>query len=327
MFHNYFNSDIYNFKLIITKRPTNHRIESEYILPFDYFILDDYLNYSDFRSTNEYPNYEENLSGIFDRVDELYTYLDFTLLSSLIINWVKRNPHAVTHLVQEGVAGYNKNVMPLYKMVRFFLVYKYLKHYKGIKEIDFVYKWGYSSRIDFLRMYHPEKVKIKTRAKIEKLELHFDKDTDKLIKNIFDYRISLDKNKRYLLYLPIAQARSSAKAKQNEYALIDKLIQLSESRGFVFILKIKSGVDAQSYSKRFGENILVIDTKFPAEILISDIYNSIIISAFSSSALHNVNNNTYIWVYPILHFKTNLEPVTPDIKLIQSYPELVECIR
>jgi hypothetical protein len=326
-FYKYFDTENYHFKLLITKRPKNLRINKDYELPFEYFILDDYLTFEDFRSTEKYPDYEKILNGIFDRVDELYTYFDFTLLSSLIINWARKNTNIKTHLVHEGVAGYFTYRMPVRKLVKFYLVYLYFRFYKKIKLIDFVYQWGYSSKIDILKMIYPDQVKIKTRSEIQKLDIDLTPRIHKEIKKIYRFDFPLFKDKKYLLYMPIGLARGSTSAKIKEYDLIYKLIAIAKSKGLEFIIKIKSGVESISYKKRYENSVVIIDAKVPAEILLTEIFNSYIISAFSSAALHNVNSNRYFWIYPLFNFKTNLKPFTDSIQLINSFEELEQCIQ
>ena len=326
-FYKYFCSNKYNFKLIITKRPKNLRINKDYDLPFEYFVIDDYLNFEDFRSVEEYPDYEKILDNIFSRVDELYTYFDFTLLSSLIINWAKRNQGLRSYLVHEGVAGYFIYKMPLRKLIKFYMVYLYLKFYKKIRLIDFVYQWGYSSKIDVLKMVYPDEVKIKTRSVIERLDIGTTPEIHREIKKIFRFDFHFLKDQKYLLYMPIGLARGSKDAKIKEYELIYKLISIAKSKGMEFLIKIKSGVESLSYKDRYGDLVRIIDDKVPAEIIITDLHNSVIISAFSSAILHNVNNNKYFWIYPLLSFKTNLKPFTSSVKLIHSYDELERCIQ
>ncbi|MBN1185608.1 MAG: hypothetical protein JXB49_25215 [Bacteroidales bacterium] len=326
-YYKYFTTDNYNFKLLITKRPKNHRITNKYELPFEYFVLDDYLNFEDFRSVKIYPDYEKILNGIFDKVDELYTYYDFTLLSSLIINWARRNPYTKTYLMQEGVAGYFKYKMPIKKLFKFYFVFIYVRFIMKIRMIDFVYQWGFYSKIDVLKMAYPNEVKIKTRSEIQKLDIDITPEIHQKIKAIFQFDFTFKKDQRYLLYMPIGLASGSKKAKIKEYDLIYKLIAIAKTNDLEFLIKIKSGVESHSYMERYREKVLIIDNKVPAEIIISEIYNSYVLSAFSSATLHSVNNNKYFWIYPLLNFKTNLKPFTSTIKLIQSYDELEKCIQ
>jgi hypothetical protein len=322
MYYKFFNPELFNFRMIITKRPGNNRINKEYELPFEYFLFDDYLNFSDFRSVKVYPDYEAMLANIYDQVDELYTYFDFTLLSSLIIKWVKKNPLAKAYLVQEGVAGYFTYKMPFYKMVKFYLTYLYVKYYKGLHNIDFVYQWGYYARIDCLKMFHPEEVRISTMCKPEKLDLSIDSLMNLKIKKIFKFTKSFDSARKYLLYMPIGLARGSTDAKKLELDLLERFIELAQNKNYIFVMKIKSGVDSEIYHRLFGDRVQIIIEKVPAELIISDMHNSSIVSAFSSAALHNVNNNRYFWIFPLLGFDTKLSPPTQHIKLISSVSEL-----
>lgn len=327
LFYKYYDNPEHNFKLIINKRPKNHRIASEYTLPFPYFVLADYLNFQDFRSVKQYPDYESELNAIFSQVDELYTYFDFTFLISKIVNWVKLNPNAKVILVHEGVAGYFKYDYPKLKIIKFFIPYLYIRFIKRVKNIDFVYHWGRYKKVDEIKMMFPESVIPEIKSKRIPLDLSVSPDISSKIKTIFNFDFKSNPLQKYLLYLPIGEARGSAQAKELEYQLIDKLIHLAEERNLEFILKIKSGVSSQPYTSRYGEKIKIVDAKIPVEIMISDLYNSYIITAFSSAALHYVNQNKYFWVYPLLKFETNLKPFTPHIKFIQTYNELEECIQ
>jgi hypothetical protein len=327
MFYNYFNSDEYEFKLILTKRPKNHRILANYQLPFEYYVFDDYLNLQDFRTVKKYPDYEKNLTEIYDLVDELYTYIDFTLIVTKIVNWVKLNPNSKVILVHEGVAGYFKYDFPKLKIIKFFLPYLYLMLIKRVKNIDFVYHWGRYKKVDEIKMIFPESVIPEIPTPRASLDLSINPEISKKIKQIFNFDFDSNPLQKYLLYLPIGEARGSADAKEIEYQLIEKLIHLAAERNLEFILKIKSGVSSLPYTTRYGGKIRIIDAKIPVEIMISDIYNSYIISAFSSAALHYVNQNKYFWIYPLLKFESNLKPFTPHIKLIQEYNELEKCLQ
>jgi hypothetical protein len=326
MYYKYFSSEDYNFKLIITKRPKNLRIRTEYDLPFEYHVFDDYLGFHDCRSIKIFPDYENMLKSIFESVDEMYTYFDFTLLITKIIKRVKRNPKAKVYMVQEGVAGYLYRKKANLIILKFYLTYLYIKYIKGLKNMDFVYQWGRYKRIDELKMFHPEMVKPHIHAPATKLDLNVSSETNKKIKKIFNVNIEVDSSKRYLLYLTIAGARGSMDAKNLEYSLIEKLINIAKEHQLLFIIKTKSGSDSQIYKEKFGHRVQIIDAKIPAEILISDIHNSLIVSAFSSAALHDVNNNINLWIYPILKHKVNLQPITPNIKLLYSIDELIRCI-
>ena len=77
MYYKYFNTENFDFKLIIVKRFQNERIEEHYELPFEYFVFEDYLNYQDMRRVKKYPDYEKKIHDIFTHVDEFYTYFDF----------------------------------------------------------------------------------------------------------------------------------------------------------------------------------------------------------------------------------------------------------
>jgi len=322
MYYKFFNSELFNFKMIITKRPGNNRINEAYELPFEYYLFEDYLNFNDFRSVKAYPDYESMLANVYHKVDEVYTYFDFTLLSSLIIKWVNRNPNSKSYMIQEGVGGYYTYKMPFYKKVKFYFTYLYIKYYRSIKNIDFVYQYGCYPRIDYWKMFHPEEIKMNTKAILEKLDLCIDNETNTKIKKIFCFNKSFDSTKKYLFYMPIGQARGSAEAKSKELEYLEQLIKLALINNYTFVMKIKSGVDSEIYHKLFGTRVQIIDDKVPAEIIMSDMHNSAIVSAFSSAALHNVNNNRYYWIFPLLGFETNLKPPTKNIKLISGISEL-----
>ena len=71
------------------------------------------------------------------------------------------------------------------------------------------------------------------------LDLDVDREMNKKIKEIFKFKEAFNLKNRYLLYLPIADARGSADAKQKEYALIEKLVQFCSEKKIEFIIKIK----------------------------------------------------------------------------------------
>jgi len=326
MYYKYFSSGNYCFKLIITKRPGNPRIEKSYRLPFDYYVFDDYLTFYDCRLVKNYPDYEMLLYEIFSHVNEFYIYFDFSLLSTKIINWVKNFPSSRIFMVQEGVAGYLYRRKSRIIILKFYITYLYLKYYKCVKNIDFVYQWGRYKKIQELKMFFPEKVKPHIHAPATKLDLQIDHNTNLLIKNIFNFRVNFDPNRKYILYLPIAGARGSMVAKEKEFSIIKKILHLSSKYNTDVIIKTKSGTDSSKYRLLFNTKCKIIDEKVPAELLISDLYNSLIISAFSSASLHDVNNNKHFWIYPILGLKTKLNPVSKNIILIHNYSTLEECL-
>lgn len=329
MYYKYFNTENFDFKLIIVKRFQNERIEEHYELPFEYFVFEDYLNYQDMRRVKKYPDYEKKIHDIFTHVDEFYTYFDFSFLITIIVNKLKKKSSTKFFLMQEGVGGYYDLVFNRWlirRSLKSLVSYLYIKYYRKIKNINFVYRWGGYKKIDVLKTFYPDKIKKHIKAKPINLDINIDSDLNSKIKDIFKFYLRFSPSEKYFLYLPIGDSGDSSLAKQKEFDLIDKLLKLSIENGFKFIIKIKSGVASSSYIDRYNDKAIIISAKIPAEIIISDIYNSIIVSAFSSSAMHNVNNNKYFWVYPLLDYQTNLIPFTKDINLVKSYSELEQWI-
>lgn len=326
MFYKYFNQEAFNFTLLISKRPTNNRIRENYTLPFKYYYLENCFSYRDLWKTKVFPDYEEKLNEIVEKVDELYIYVDFSFLNSLIVNWTKSNPNAKIILVQEGIGGYYKpRKVLMTKKLKFYFVYSFLRYIKNYKKIDFVYQYGRYKKIDEMLMMYPEAVKQKTKANIVKLNLDTTIEINNRVKQIFNLTFSADPSIKYLLYLVLGESNILSNAKEKELDLIDVLYHYSKKHGYKMILKVKSGVDSLIYEKRFGDEISIIKEKIPAEIIISDMYNSAIVSALSSAALHNVNGNKYFWTFPLLGFKSDIQPPTNSIKLLNSEIDL-KCI-
>lgn len=331
VFYKTFNNSNYRVKLIAIYPPNNApaRLKREYDLPFDFYAMDDHLSYfPGFFQQKEFPDYRAILEDC-GWIDEVYTYFDSTFLITLIVNHVKNRFNSKVFLMHEGTYGY-VDVDRSYLARCYFkslLVYSFLKYCKHYNDIDFVYTLGRYKKIDEFKTLFPDKI-------IKKLILHnttlldisIDTTTVNLIKKIFHFEVEFDKSRQYILCLPFPDSVRPFWVANEELPIIKTIADYIIDKPYQLLVKPKSTTDASKFRALLGDKALVIDDVVPAEVLVHSMYNSIIISPYSATALCSANNNIHFWTFPLVKVYPKFSTSFENTCIIRSIDELLKRI-
>jgi hypothetical protein len=218
----------------------------------------------------------------------------------------------------DGTAGYHNKPFTFKVFLKAYLKYTYFRFLKGYP-IIFTFKWGNSKLYDSLVTLYPNKVNIRTRKPIEKINLKVASD-DILLKihEAYNFKISdyLGIREKVFLYLTLGALKYLNKYKETEIDVMCQLRILAVSKGYKFVIKAKAIENIELYKKHLDSDTVFITEPVNAELITYYLRNSIICSWYSATNLYNVETNKFFWLYPILEnlsFKrfipTHVKPV------------------
>lgn len=111
-----------------------------------------------------------------------------------------------------------------------------------------------------------------------------------------------------------------------EKEVIDRIRKISGTVPIIYKKHPRQTLSKLGFLKEH-DRIILIEKVFPAELLISELKNSLILSAFSTSFFYRNSTCNYFWLYPLNAEESNqsgkvdIAKPKEHIRLIQSFDE------
>ncbi len=317
-YNNYINN---NVKFIVIK--SKFRFQDSY--QFNKLNVE-FIDNTDF---NNLKKYNKNIISQINNIstnsyDKVYVFQDADFINNLLISTLKSKKSKLEiTLVQDGLVAYVSDydkVKTLKKRIKLNL----LKYFYGYKKLNTTLFWGSNYLIDNYLVSSPEHTIIKTNKKIEKLEFNATSlFSNQLIFDFFKFdssKYSLSSEKRYVFF--ISQGYISEKSRKIEIKILNLLIEKCNLHNYELIVKLHPSESIETFSQfTLSNNTTIISEKFPAEFIMINIKNSIIMSGYSSSLLINIQTNKFFWIYPMI-YDINFNFKLDHIKVLNTINDL-----
>ncbi len=188
------------------------------------------------------------------------------------------------------------------------------------------YRYGYNGHLNGLFSYTSRNPYANNKLKTLPINLEYiSRNNDELIKNFGAAQIyNLPQNDVILF---IHQGHNGFE--RIESMLFEEIRKKELNKTIIYKSHPNNKKDSLDHLNKI-DNVIIISQRFPVELYISKLKNSIIISSHSTSMLLNNHSCTYYWIYPILlkmgiiKEKIDVHNPTNHIIVIDSLVKLAE---
>lgn len=220
------------------------------------------------------------------------------MLSAFLLNKLSAKEN---FLFQDGMKAYNKlKIIPLSLLLNEFKIQKWLyKNYKITDDTFNLFKshrYGFRKKITHLYLTFPDNYVNWSNKIINKSVISYEVKFLNKLKEVFGWNNDLLINQENIIFY-LNQPCSFDSDIENQ-VLRDILLKFPNKIMYIKIHPNTTRVQIDGYNKL--NNVIIIESKVPAELFILSLSNSIILS-ISSSALfvNNNNNNNYYYLRPM----------------------------
>lgn len=283
--------------------------------------IENYLTLTDKKKVSSLPNYIKIFEKSFDKIDQLFIFTDFDFLNNLLMNWTKKCFDSKIILVQEGMGGYYEQSIFVKSFVRHYASFLLFKFLRGQPLKYFSIAWGRNILVDEVLADFPSKILLKKNARATS---YFVSATiTESLNTLFNFDPSYYRAGKFIIYLPLSSTRFLKNFSQVELSYIKKINQYCRLQKLKLIIKPKSGQNYEQFINLEKDGIILLKDKIPTELLLLNIEDSMVISAFSSSGLTRIKNHVILWIAPVLGInEIKITPPSDHIKLVYTESDI-----
>jgi hypothetical protein len=272
-------------------------------LPFEVIIMDFDLNL-DLKLSNEEKNNLDNLLKI-----KFSSFIFFQEQDPLVIIMINKYVESNTniYLYQDGLKPYVMNAMKF----SVGLVLHDIKQNLWIKKNGYPIK-NYFSFINCKKYAHlrginklfltfPKSYDNWNNLKLESLTTAFNEQFTNILKRVFEWKDSLLSDKEGVIFFMNQPMHDDGSF---EVSVLKKLKEkYPKSKIYIKYHPLTSQIKINNYKEL--DNVVIIDSKIPAELFISQLKNSIILSICSTSMFINNEDCKFYW-FSEIHENNNV---------------------
>lgn len=233
--------------------------------------------------------------------EELYHFVSFLNHDPLTVylTYYFKSTDTICALAPDGTGSYNRYT-PFFMKSRLKLttgIYKFfIKHRLFYPRLNlFHFEYGCNTDHDFLYSFGG---KLPTNYKgvaVKEVDYSLDSDIKRKMMKAFDIK-SFDNYPRENIVLIMGQEYQGSERFEQE--VIDRIRKISTTIPIIYKKHPVQSSGKLKFLKEY-DNIILIDKVFPAELLISELKNSLILSAFSTSSFFKNSSCSFFWLYPL----------------------------
>ncbi len=266
-------------------------------LPFEVIIMDFDLNLNLKLSKEEKNNLDNLLEINFSSF--IFFQEQDPLVIIMINKYVENNTNI--YLYQDGLKPYVMNSMKfsvglvLHDIKQNFWIKKNGYPVKNYFSFINCKKYAQLRGIDKLFLTFPEAYDNWNKLKLEKLTPAFNEKFTDILKRVFEWKDSLLVEKERVIFFMNQPMHDDGSF---EISVLKKLMEkYPKSKIYIKYHPLTSPIKINKYKEL--DNVVIIDSKIPAELFISQLNNSIILSICSTSMFINNENCKFYWFHEI----------------------------
>lgn len=318
----YADSSLYEITVIIKRTVKGSRLKQDLdlsSLPYNFSILEIDLNLNTKLSVSEKESVDNLLARNFD---EFIFFQEQDPISIILINHFKKNTTRI-FLFQDGMKPYIAHTMPFSPALLLNNIKQnnWIKRngYKITDSFSFINckLYGFLKGVDTLFLTFPESYINWKKLPIVKINPTFTKEFIAVIKKVFVWNDDLLQAKDRVIFFMNQPMHDDGSF---EVKMLQKL-QLKYPDATIYIKNHPLTPQKKIEAYKQIENVTVISSKIPAELFISQLTNSIILSVYSTSMF--IDNPSCKFYYTFEVQENNNIKRLKKYKVINPAPHII----
>lgn len=296
----YSDSSKYDVCFILIRYAQFNRLKQDLnfdTLPFEVIIMDFNLSLDSKLTVEEKNNLDKLLKFKFS------SFIFFQEQDALVIIMINKYVEYKTniYLYQDGLKPYVMNAMKfsigliLHDIKQNFWIKKNGYPVKNYLSFVNCKKYGQLRGVNKLFLTFPEAYDNWNNLKLERLNPTFNEQFTNILKKVFEWKDSLLSDKERVIFFMNQPMHDDGSF---EISVLNKLMKkYPKSKIYIKYHPLTSEIKINKYKEL--DNVVIIESKIPAELFISQLKNSIILSICSTSMFINNEDCKFYWISEI----------------------------